>query len=194
MKWSVIRPQVLAAIQSLAVIPTYWRDRERPFVAPGSEATCLLHTKGATAIPGDDDFRQEFNVGTNKIDITQAGIRLFTVSVLVESYNQADDKTALEYLEDIRDGLSRPQILDILRAYNIAIRDVSETRDLSPTEDDHLVSSAQMDVFFAYGNNKTSADGAGLEPLDWIEQVGGVGTDSETITPVTANIDGEDLP
>ena len=106
-----------------------------------------------------------------------------------------DDKTALEYLEDIRDGLNRPQILEALRLVNLAVRDVSETRDLSHDEDDHAVSSAQMDVFFAYGNNVTSADGKpGLEPLEWIEQVGGLETDSDNVTRVTAIIDEETIP
>jgi len=194
MKWSVIRPKILSVLTTLSGIGTNWRDRERPFVAPGSEAICLLHSQGARGGPGDDDFRLEFNAGTNKLDITQAGIRLFTLSVLVESYNQADDKTALEYLEDIRDGLMRPQILADLRIDNLAIRDISETRDISPTEDDHLVSAASMDVFFAYGNNKVAADGAGLTALDWIEQVGGLETDSDNVTPVTAEIDGEIIP
>ena len=87
MKWSIVRPAVLSALGSLAGIETYWREKNRAFVAPGSEATCLLHTPGARSGPGDDDFRQEYNEDTEKIDVTQAGIRLFTVSVLVESYN-----------------------------------------------------------------------------------------------------------
>lgn len=187
MQWSVIRPKVLTVFGALVGIETYWRDRERAFVSPTNEATCLLHTTVAAGGAGWDDFRQEYNSGTNKLDLTQAGIRLFTVSVLVESYDQGDAKTALEYLEDLRDALQRPQVLADLLSINLAVRDVTATTDLSDTRDDHQVSIASMDVMFAFGNNKTSADGAGLVSLDWIEQVGGLGTDSSDVTPISGD-------
>ncbi len=173
MKWSVIRPKILEVISSIPGIKVYWRDRERAFVSPEDGATCLLHVIAASDGPGEDDFRYEHNTETNLLDVTQAGIRLFTLSIVVESYDQADDKTALEYIEDIRDALFRPQILALLLAENLAVRDVAGTSDLSHTEDDHAVSSASMDVFFAYGNNKTSADGPGLESVPFIETVQG---------------------
>ena len=195
MKWSVIRPKVLEVIGLLAGIETYWRDRERAFVAPGSEAVCLLRviqTNNTDA--AGDEIRQTYNPTTNKIDLCQAGNRAFTVSVLVESYNQADDKTALEYLSAVQDGLMRPQIAEMFREEDLAIVRVSATTDLSHDEDEHAVSSASLDVFFAYANSKTAADGAGLESLDWIEQVGGEGTGDDPggltpVTPVTADVD-----
>ena len=174
MRWSLVRPAVLSVMGTLSGIETAWRDRERCFVPPGSEALCLLHTSGTSSVVsvGDDDFRQVYNEDTELVDITQAGIRLFTVSVLVESYCQDDDKTALEYLANIQDGLTRPQILATLRSNGMTVLKVSETRDLSHDEDDHMISSAQMDVFFAYANNVTAEDGKpGLEPINWIETV-----------------------
>lgn len=191
MKWSVIRPKVLEVVSDIVGIATYWRDKNRPFVTPDDEATCLLHVVASGNGPGfGDDFRRTYNAGTNKLDLTQSGIRLFTMSVLVESYNHADDKQALEYLEEVRDALNRPQILALLRAVNLAVRDVSTTKDLSSVEDNHVISSASVDVFFAYGNNVASDDGkAGLDPLDWIETVGGMGTTSEDVTPITAEVE-----
>ena len=172
MKWSIVRPKILEVLGTLAGIETHWRDRERPFVAPTEAAMCLLHTIAGADGPGDDEFRLTHNVGTNKLDITQAGIRNFTVSVMVESFDHADDKTALEYLAEIRDGLKRPEILADLRSINLAVLEVGASTDLTLTQDDHALSSASLDIRFAYGNNVTSAEGKpGLSPLDWIETV-----------------------
>lgn len=171
MKWSEVRPKILEVISAAVGIETHWRDRERPFVTPTDEAMCLLHVIGTSGV-GNDEFRLEHNEDTNKLDVTQAGIRNFSVSVMVESYNQADDKTALEYLEDIRDAIARPAVQAMFREVNLAILDATQTTDLSHDEDDHAVSSASFDLMFAYGNNVSSDDGKlGLDPLDWIETV-----------------------
>lgn len=168
MRWSVIRPKILEVFRDVMGLDVYWRDRERPFVDPDDGCIALLHTI-ATGSVGGDEFRQEYNSTSQKIDLTQAGIRTFTVSVLVESYDQGDETQALEYVERLRDALERSQILELFRAINLTVREIGTPNDLSGVEDDHAVSAASVDVFFAYGNNVTSAPG--LAPLDWIETV-----------------------
>lgn len=191
MKWSTIRPKLLEVFSELSGIHTYWRDRERAFVAPEEEAVCLLHIVSSGFGPGDDDYRYQFNAATQKLDVTQAGIRLFTLSVQVKAYNHWDNKFALEYLEEIRDALWRDGIREGLKALNLAIRYAQVTADLSVEEDDRMVSVATMDVFFAFGNNRTSDEGApGLEALDWIEKVEG----STPGGPVDADISGKVVP
>lgn len=188
MRWSVIRPKLLEMFSELSGIHTYWRDRERAFVAPEEESVCLLHVVSSGSGPGDDDFRMEYNATTSKLDVTQAGIRLFTLSVMVKAYNQWDTRFCLEYLEEIRDALNRPAILERFRAVNMAIRDAQVTADFSAEEDDRQVSVATMDVFFAFGNNRTSDEGAaGLDALDWIETVEGATPGG----PVDADISGK---
>ena len=195
MKWSVILPQLLLVVERACGLTTIWRDGKQEFVDPGDAAICYLHVIHSGDDKGSHDFRQTFNPGTSKIDLTQSGYRLFTVSVLVESYSLDDSTISLDYLERIRDALDRPQIRAGLRAFGLAIRSIAASIDLSSIEEDHAVSAASMDVFFAYANNVTSADGVmGLEPLDWIEKIGGPGTTSDSITPIGLDLDPEEDP
>ncbi len=195
MKWSVILPLVRSVVETSSGLVTTFRDGRMPFVDPEDGATCFLHVISSGNDRGTHDFRKVFNEDTNKLDLIQAGIRLFTMSVMVESYDQDDNRIALEYLEDVRDALDRPQILSLFRTIGLTVRNIAPSIDLSKTEEDHMVSAASMDVFFAYANNVFSSDGKpGLEPLDWIEQVGGEGTTSEDVTPITAELDGEVEP
>jgi hypothetical protein len=172
MKWSVIRPKILEVFAPICgAADVSWRDRERAFVRPSYGAAVYLHTTGARR-HGWDDIRLAHNVGTEKLDYTQAGIRAFTLSVLAEAYNHSDGTTALEYLEEIRDALQRPQILADLRLVGLTVTDVSQTTDLTGSVDDHVLSAASLDVSFAFANNRKASDGAaGLDSIDWIETV-----------------------
>lgn len=171
MDWTTIRNTILDTIKDCVRITTIWRDRENPFSPPDdSGAMCKLHILGVAGI-GKDEVRQERNVATNKIDLLQTGHRRFTLTVLVETFNQNDDKFALEYTERIRECFDRSQILEVFRAVGLTVQEIAPTVDLTRFEDDRAVSAASMDVFFLYGLNTT--DGPGLEPIYWIEFVEG---------------------
>lgn len=200
MNWTTIRAAILDIVSQCVRVDTAWRDRERQFVRPEDTSVsrpdrgviCLLHVFGVRSIQGDE-IRQEFNAGTNKIDLTQAGHRGFTVSCLVESYDQSDDRQALEYTERIRSCVSRSQVLDMFREHGLTVNDYSDSVDLSDMEDDHQTSKASIDLMFTYANNETSADGPGLESLDWIESVEGTRTDPpglDVVAPINENLEG----
>lgn len=197
MNWPAIRAKILDVVGQCVRCDTVWRDRERQFVRPvdspdrqDAGVLCQLHAFATRQI-GVDEYRQAFNSGTQKIDITQAGIREFTVSCLVESYDQSDGRQALEYTERIRSCIRRPAVLEMLRAVGLTCYDVSNSTDFAHFEDDHEVSSASIDLMFSYANNEHLNDGPGLEPLDYISTVEGTRVDPPGLD-VPAPID-EDL-
>jgi len=186
MDWSTVRAKILSVVASCVRVDTYWRDRERPFVRPMDSAsptgeagvTCLLHVISSIGI-GVDEIKQKYNTGTELIDLTQTGNRRFTVSVLVESYNQADAKTAHEYIERLRSCLERSQIKDLLREANLTILPLPASVDLSDFRDDRAVSVASLDLPFLFLSTETKDDGPGLESIGWIEHVYGNHADED---------------
>src|SRR5687767_805583 len=103
MNWPAIRARILDTITQAARIDVVWRDREQPFVRPQDTtpkeygAIAKLHAFGVNTIA--TEFRQDLNGLSNKLDLTQAEQGRFTVSCLIEAYDQADSKQALEYTE-----------------------------------------------------------------------------------------------
>lgn len=174
MSWLDIRNAIVDVLGQCARIDVRWRDQHRPFVRatdsfePDRGVQALLNIINVTSVMRDDT-RQQYNATTNKIDLNQAGQRHFTVSCLVEAYDQSSGRFALEYTERIRDCLARTQVLEMLRANELTVREVTPTLDLSDIEDDHAVSKAQIDIMFSAGVNVT--EGPGMESLDWIETV-----------------------
>jgi hypothetical protein len=171
MDWVTIRGTILETIRSCVRITTYWRDKQNLFSHPDDGgATCKLHILGVQGL-GKDEVRQERNLTTEKLDLLQTGHRRFTLSVFVESFDQGDDRNALEYTERVRTCFDRSQILELFRSVGLTVMEVGTSQDLTRFEDDHAVSAASIDIMFLYALNST--EGPGLDSIDWIEHVEG---------------------
>jgi hypothetical protein len=93
-----------------------------------------------------------------EIEYRVAARGTFTLSVQVFStpvvgtaqatVSAASERTALDYLTDIKDGLALPSIVDILSGANVAFVEASEIRDVPESKDNAWSSRAQMDVTF----------------------------------------------
>lgn len=192
MNWPTVRAKLLDVISQCVRVDTYWRDREQDAIRlnTGNDAdvVCRLHISG-TRSNGRDDFRRELNNGTNQLDVTQAGNRVFTVSCLVESFDQSDSKFSLEYTERVRDCMQRPKVLAMLRLAGITVASMGTSLDVSYALDGRQVSAASVDLTVSAVVNEHTGDGLGLEADDWIEQVGGDGTTATDVKPVTGTLE-----
>lgn len=115
---------------------------------------------------GVDDTYNELDLGTNKLDVTEAGIRHFTLSIRIESDNVDSQMVA----ERIRAGFLRRSTLASLAALRLAVRDVMDARPLEIKWNNRTVKATNLDVLLTYGFAATDPNG-GESVGDWIETI-----------------------
>jgi hypothetical protein len=148
MTWEARRETIRQLIQRLAELPTVWEDQPRPFVDPGLRAIVLLTTFGMMTKGKDEkipvvDLNQPAG---QELQENVRGVRLFTIQIKVESYEQTDDRNAGVYASRVRDRLSRSSSKAALRSVQTSFVRVGEVRDLSDLRDERRTSVAVLDL------------------------------------------------
>ncbi len=177
--WAFVCETIRSTFEPLIGLDVQWRDQKSSFVRPvdgvlNGAGACKLHSEILNEL-GWSDFRKRFNAGTDVLDIIQTGYVKFVVSVLVETYDPTDPRTALAYLSALEVALNRPQIIEKLIAANLSVVGFSDTRDHATIYDQRVVSSASADLqFLGVFTQLADGDGIaeGLAPLAYIKTVG----------------------
>lgn len=151
MRWDLIKPGLLALIQSISELPAngiVWKDKSRPFVDTAIRAILLLSVKNSGA-SGWDDVEIEYDAnqpqGQELVDLL-TGIRNFTLTIQCDSYEQQDSKTAEWYLEQIRQRLSRRSAGLALNAFDCAYYGDGPVVSLDRVENNRKVSVGFVDL------------------------------------------------
>lgn len=114
--------------ERISEIPTYWRDKPRPFEfvdAGEGAAVCLLEVVDDAGV-GVDEYRIEID-GTQlassppvEVEPCAVGLRTTRLQVLVETWDQDAKRRARHFLERIRRRIRLPSTLATLRKIDTA--------------------------------------------------------------------------
>lgn len=177
--WETLQAGIKTLVANLTGLTTVqWYDEQLPLVAAQSNqfaiARCMVFA--VTSIGAWDD--RQFATGTWTAGVFEAedpeddndgalfetirGQRAFTLRVSVESYDQRPGRTARQYLEAMRDRLTRKSIQPTLNLLALGFAEVLMLRDISDNQDDHVVSKAVFDTRWNLGTSDT--DPSGDEP------------------------------
>lgn len=151
---------LLAVVSDVLQIPCRWKVAPRPMVSPTLQAEAILQISRIKSL-GKDEERLTFSSPDQTTTIS--GNRIFVLTVRVEAYAGTE---AWQYCSNLVTRIQRLQNLAALRAGDCALVDSSEILELPTFYDNRLVSSAQVDITFAYAVNDLypSEDESG-----WIE-------------------------
>lgn len=113
-----------------------------------------------------DETRQEFNAGTNKIDVTTSGLRLLTLSINAYSRSNKPETDAYSCVDALQAecGKRESDLIIALREAGIAIAKSESVDQTSQNEADAQVSRAHLDVMICIAANQS-------DEFDWIETV-----------------------
>lgn len=90
---------------------------------------------------------------------TVSGLRLLTLSILLQTRDQSPDATARWHLEKLRTSLRKPSVKAGLRAAGLAFTTAESVVPLDRWVDDRVESQASMDVHFnAVVNERDTAE------------------------------------
>jgi hypothetical protein len=154
--WNDIRPGLLNIIKQISGIETVWKDQPQGYVPPtvsyGAPVTtlgtiCKLAIGPTSGRGLADELRTE--IEGNELHDTVIGVRLFTLKILIECFDQKDGKTADHYLEQIRSRFAFRSTKKLLRAINVAYVSSGDIIDLSPIRDNRAVSIFNLDIRFS---------------------------------------------
>jgi hypothetical protein len=186
MKWYIVKESLRKFVENVTGLDAVYRNKRQQFVNPDIAGQAYL-TVYNTRTRGSDEFRRTYDATTDKLFVNQNGIRYFILTVLVETYQEDDVRSALEYTERLRSAVERIPIVDDLRnTSGVVIVKVENSVDHTHLMDDHAVSSASVDVHLSIMDNMDVEDGPGLEPIDYINSAGITGTIEGTVNGTTA--------
>lgn len=115
---------------------------------------------------GVDDTINALNETTNLLEVLEAGLRHFTLTIRIESDNVDTQAVA----ERIRAGFQRRSTIAPLHELRCALRDVLEARPLEIKWNNRTIKATNLDVLLTYGFAATDPNG-GESAGDWIEDI-----------------------
>lgn len=148
-------PQFIAEITG---VPCKWLNNQRDYVSPTAQAAIYLQVTLLTQL-GWDDQRNCFNTDTNMIDVYNVGMRPFTLSCRIESYEESP--AAYEYADMVNIGLFQDFYKDQLRAVGMVFIDQGVYTDLPVIYDSRMISCCNVDLkmvalsHYATGSNNS---------------------------------------
>jgi len=146
-------------VEAQSGITAQWRDEAGGWQ---SKTRARLHLHGTKA-KGTDwvSYTQDTDLdpGVDYIP-TFKGNREITLSIFVESRNQAGSNVAIWYLEKLRTSLRKDSVKALLKTAGLAYSTVETPQDLSQWVDDRIESKASMDIHFNAVVNEIDADEA----------------------------------
>lgn len=111
-----------------------------------------------------DDTINTLDDETDLLDVVQAGLRHFTLSIRIES----DTVDTQEIAERIRAGFTRKSTIAKLHELRCALRDVLEARPLEVRWNNRTIKATNVDVLLTFGFLATDPNGGESEG-NWIE-------------------------
>lgn len=134
-------------VEAQAGITAQWRDEQGGWQ---SKTRARLHLSAPLG-RGTDYTRwtqdTDLAAGVDFVP-TFSGVREITLSIFVESRDQAGSGVAAFYLEKLRTSLRKLSVRTALRAAGLAHSTAEAVIDLDSWVDDRLESKAQLDVHF----------------------------------------------
>lgn len=154
MNLDTIEPMLQGLVQSLSHLNpslrlyAFWKDQPREMVDPDTKGIILLSIPSTTERGVDDRVQNQDLEQPNgeELEDQYKGVRLMTLTIRVESYDQSSGFTARAYSERIRNGLKWSSSRATLRDQNVSLGLIMNPVDLSETRDDHEVSITAVDV------------------------------------------------
>lgn len=167
-----IQPALKALIANLTGLDAYFDDEPRDaLVNPDNGAIALLTLGTPVSIGWDERAQvlvQDPDPGGDIKDEWR-GNRKVTLTIKIESYDQTPGRTALWYLEQVRNRLPFQSTRAALEAVRLALVSSGNSVNLPTARDDRQVSIAAMDLVLA---NRTIT----LDPVayPYLEKLGPV--------------------
>lgn len=154
MNQTIVRPALLALVKQLSGLDCVWRDQPQHYVPPKGYGEAVARVKcmlslGPSSGKGRDELRTAYDADQpngQEMQDTSVGVRLFTLKIVVESFDQNDGLTAEQHLERIRDRMRWRSSTDALDDVNVAFVTTGEIQDLTTTRDNRKVSIAALDI------------------------------------------------
>lgn len=155
--YAAIRPGILSLVKSISGIDTVWKDQPQRYVRQSvtygppsaSPGTICKLSIGPASVKGRDELRTEYDENQaqgQELQDTATGIRLLTLKITVETFDQTDGKTAEYYIEAIRTRFRFQSTLNTLTDLNCALISFADIVLLPETRDSRAVSIASLDV------------------------------------------------
>lgn len=157
------RTAILDLVSSLTDIPCVWDGSAEPVIFGSRRALGRLAMKSATAL-GVDDVRRTFNAITEGVDVEYTGLRTFTLSVNIESYQ---DSEAYELCEALRLRMRRESSRALLAEAGISYIDSLSCTELNLIRNTQVVSNAVVDFRLAMAVSDIEL---ALPGMGWIEE------------------------
>lgn len=136
-------------LEKISELTTVWRDQGRPFTdEPG---ICLLKVTNDVNV-GIDETRIVLNTGEVtssppiEIEPTQVGLRIVTLQIQIETYDQDATQRPLFFLKRIRSRLRRPSTLLAFKEIDTSLINTLPISSVNRTIDGRAYSLAIMDI------------------------------------------------
>ena len=163
MRWDLILPGIVSLFVKLTGMPASAvtkADAPSKVSNPKVKGQLTFKISACNGL-GEDEWRYSENVDDPTAqDLTICGTREFTLSVLAETYDAANDKMAQWWLERIYTRLARPSSIATLNALGCSWVDSGTTVDLGAviSEEQRIFSRAQKDFMFTGVVNERDDD------------------------------------
>jgi hypothetical protein len=156
-RFTEIRPALLALVTSCTGVRAQWDDSRRPFVPPAEDgfasnakgvfALCKLNV---TSQLGTDARIMSFDEDAAPdacLNDTIRGVRRAVLSIQILSFDPSDTLQALGYLETLRTRFASQRVHAALEDVGCALWRTSTVVPLAQAVDEHVSSIASLDVF-----------------------------------------------
>lgn len=167
-----------------------WSTEQEPFEGIRNDTLGAWIELGISAYRslGQDDYRQQFNATTNAFESAYYGLRMFTLTIDVRSFDS--DVPAWDVIESIRLRLNNARSVTaraLLQAVNLAVVRIHPSQSLNYVErgdiDNRMIWRQVMDIEFTWLSAAQVTD----DPGAWIQTVDGGGTIPGTIYDPSGN-------
>lgn len=135
----------------LSGLPTHWRDQERPFLAAADVGQCLLKVISERPL-GVDETREALNLAELtssppvEIEPSQVGLRIVTLQVQIETFDQDADRRARFFTGRITTRIRRPSSRAALQVLDTSIIDIQAAVFVERVVDERAYSMGTMAI------------------------------------------------
>jgi hypothetical protein len=162
MNWALVRPALLAAVQTVTGLSTggrvAWKGSKEASVM---RAYPRVDLSVRSIVSVGDEVRKVVRDDGAK-DVAVSGPRRFVWSIRIESDSQTDAVSALTYEERIRTRLNRPAMGDAMRAVGVSIAEIQASQTVDFKLQDRELSVCVIDVLMnGVSNDADDTVGAG---------------------------------
>lgn len=141
------REALRSLIADVSGLETLWEDQPRPYLDSLTRAWVLLSELSHATLGRDElTYRTLAAPNDSKVQAVSQGVRRFTLSIKLESYELSDDETAMVRSEDLRDLLRLPFASHRLNCHGFGFVRFQDTADRSYVVDQRRISVSVIDM------------------------------------------------